>query len=60
MPAQTLAQKFQDELLEILAAFERTLPDKDIRKKVLALIPAFKKLRDLGSSLIPDKFKAEA
>ena len=60
MPTQQLAKKFQDELLEILAAFEKTLPDKDIRKKVLALIPAFKKLRDLGSALIPQKFVASA
>lgn len=60
MSKQTLAQKFQDELLEILVAFERTLPDKDIRKKVLALVPAFKKLRDLGKSLIPKQFEASA
>lgn len=40
-------------LVELLTNFADELRKSDLRAKVLALIPAFHKLRDLGSSLIP-------
>jgi len=40
-------------LVELLTNFAAELRKTDLRAKVLALIPAFHKLRDLGSSLIP-------
>lgn len=44
-------------LVELLKNFAAELEKPDLRAKVLALVPAFHKLRDLGSSLIP---KSEA
>lgn len=41
-------------LVELLTDFAAKLKDTDLRAKVIALIPAFHKLRDLGCSLIPD------
>jgi hypothetical protein len=40
-------------LVELLTNFAEELRNVDLRPKVIALIPAFHKLRDLGSSLIP-------
>jgi len=40
-------------LVELLTNFASELQKADLRQKVVALIPAFHKLRDLGSSLIP-------
>ena len=40
-------------LVELLTNFAEQLQTTDLRAKVLALIPAVHKLRDLGSSLIP-------
>lgn len=40
-------------LVDLLADFATELKKSDLRRKVIALIPAFHKLRDLGSSLIP-------
>jgi hypothetical protein len=40
-------------LVELLTNFAVELASADLRAKVIALIPAFHKLRDLGSSLIP-------
>jgi hypothetical protein len=40
-------------LVELLTNFAAELRKSDIRSKVVALIPAFHKLRDLGGSLIP-------
>jgi hypothetical protein len=37
----------------LLTDFAEKLQHDDLRAKVLALVPAFRKLRDLGSSLIP-------
>lgn len=39
-------------LVELLTNFASELAKSDLRSKVIALIPAFHKLRDLGSSLI--------
>lgn len=43
----------RDELAAILDDFSEKLLQDDLREKVLHLIPAFHKLRDLGSSLVP-------
>src|SRR5262245_6282518 len=40
-------------LIGLLTDFKSELKRKDLRQKVLALIPAFHLLRDLGSSLTP-------
>jgi hypothetical protein len=40
-------------LVELLTNFAAELRKQDLRAKVIALIPVFCKLRDLGSSLIP-------
>lgn len=40
-------------LVELLTNFAEELRKSDLRAKVIALIPAFHKLHDLGCSLIP-------
>ncbi len=40
-------------LVDLLTNFATELRKSDLRAKVIALIPAFHKLRDLGSSLVP-------
>ena len=40
-------------LADLLTDFAAELKKSDLRSKVISLIPAFHKLRDLGSSLIP-------
>lgn len=47
------SEKIREELLKIIINFERELASDNLRKKVLALIPCFNHLRDLGKSLIP-------
>ncbi len=46
-------EKLRRELAELLEDFAAELERGDLRAKVLALVPAYRKLRDLGSSLIP-------
>ncbi len=46
-------EALREALVELLTNFAAELKKSDLRPKVLALIPAFHKLRDLGSSLIP-------
>ena len=46
-------ESLRQSLVELLTNFAAELRKGDLRGKVLALIPAFHKLRDLGSSLIP-------
>jgi hypothetical protein len=41
------------QLREFLSNFEKELNSVDLRRKVTALLPVFRELRDLGSSLIP-------
>lgn len=50
---QSDPETIHSELIELLNNFKETLERDDLREKVLALIPSFHKLRDLGSSLIP-------
>jgi 5-methylcytosine-specific restriction endonuclease McrA len=52
-PVQTTPETIRAELVDLLSEFERYLEHSDLREKVLALIPAFHLLRDLGSSLTP-------
>jgi len=47
-------------LEDLLTNFERELQSHDLRKKVLALVPANTALRSLGSSLIDKQFAASA
>lgn len=46
-------ETLRKELLELITNFEKKLLEKDLRSKVIALVPAYRVLRDLGSSLIP-------
>jgi hypothetical protein len=46
-------EALRQSLVDLLTNFARELRRGDLRGKVLALVPAFHKLRDLGSSLIP-------
>ena len=45
-------EELRNELVELLTDFAAELRKEDLRAKVIALVPAFHKLRDLGSSLI--------
>ncbi len=46
-------ESIRGSLVELLTNFAAELKRDDLRAKVIALIPAFHKLRDLGSSLMP-------
>lgn len=46
-------EALQQHLIDLLTNFSEELKNEDLRAKVLALVPAFHTLRDLGSSLIP-------
>ena len=46
-------EALQQHLIDLLRIFSNELQSEDLRAKVVALIPAFHALRDLGSSLIP-------
>ena len=46
-------EELRSDLVELLTNFAVELLKEDLRDKVIALIPAFHMLRDLGSSLIP-------
>lgn len=46
-------ETLRQELLELIINFEKKLLEEDLRPKVIALVPACRVLRDLGSSLIP-------
>jgi hypothetical protein len=41
------------EVISLLSDFAAKLKSDDLRSKVIALVPAFQKLRDLGCSLVP-------
>ncbi len=47
-------------LIELLQNFEQHLADSDLRQQVQALVPAFRHLRDLGSSLMGGEATASA
>lgn len=46
-------EALRQELPELIINFERKLLEKDLRSKVIALVPTYRVLRDLGSFLIP-------
>ena len=46
-------EELRSQLVALLIDFADKLQHDDLRAKVVALVPAFRKLRDLGSSLIP-------
>jgi len=52
-----IPEELRQSLIDLLTNFSEELKKDDLRPKVVALVPAFHILRDLGSSLIP---KAEA
>jgi len=54
-PNANIPEKVRLEILELLENFRKKLKNPDLRTKVLALVPAFHLLRDLGSSLIPQQ-----
>ena len=53
-------EELRQSLVELLTNFAEELQKEDLREKVVALVPAFHKLRDLGSSLIPQSEAASA
>lgn len=53
-------EELRQSLVELLNNFAEELQKEDLREKVVALVPAFHKLRDLGSSLIPPSEAASA
>ncbi len=46
-------ESLRREIVEFFQDYQRELASDDLRTKVLALVPALRKLRDLGSSLLP-------
>jgi hypothetical protein len=53
-------EQLRSELVALLTDFAAKLQHDDVRAKVVALVPAFRKLRDLGCSLIPMSDAASA
>jgi len=51
-PNMDVPEKIRGEIISLLSDFEQQLKNTDLRAKVLALVPAFHLLRDMGSSLI--------
>ena len=47
------SEKIRKQLQQLISDFEEELRSDNLRKKVLALVPCFHHLRDLGKSLIP-------
>lgn len=52
-PKENEPELLRRKLVTLLSNFESELKQEDLRRKVLALVPAHHLLRDLGSSLIP-------
>lgn len=59
-PGNGNPEKIRCELIELLTDFRGKLKKGDLRKKVIALVPAVHILRDLGCSLIPKEDAASA
>lgn len=51
--AITDSEAIRRKVAELIASFESDLKGDDLRPKVLAIVPVFGKLRDLGKSLLP-------
>jgi len=52
-PKTDNSELLRSDLVQLLIEFEQNLADDELRPKVLTLVKAFHKLRDLGSSLMP-------
>ena len=59
-PNETAPEEIRQDLVRLLADFEGSLLRGDLRERVLALVPAFQLLRDLGSSLFVEERPAAA
>lgn len=57
---QVNPENIREQLVNLLTNFKEELKSKDLRKKVLALVPAITLLRNLGSSLIPKEDASSA
>ena len=57
---QIVPEVLRQQLVKLLANFENELKTGELRTKVLAIIPAYHLIRDLGSSLIPKESAASA
>lgn len=57
---QNNPEYLRSKLVDLLIGFKEELQQPDLRKKVLALVPAHNLLLDLGSSLIPKECAAAA
>lgn len=55
-----IPEKIRSSLVELLTNFAVELKTTDLRTKVISLVPAFHRLRDLGSSLLPNTASASA
>ena len=58
-PTNNLLKK-SEELKKLLADFEKESASENLRAKVLALIPAFHKLREIGKAILPRQSVASA
>ncbi len=54
------SEKTLQELQNLIENFEKELMSEDLREKVLALVPCFHQLRELGKSLIPKDLASSA
>ena len=52
-------EEIRIKLQKLLTYFEQELKSDSLRNKVLALVPCFNQLRDLGKSLIPSLLQNE-
>jgi hypothetical protein len=52
---RNVPENLRDRLVDLLTNFESALQSEDLREKVIALVPAYHLLRDLGSSLTPEE-----
>lgn len=59
-PQKNSPETLRRDLIDLLDDFENRLRTGDLREKVLALVPAIHKFRDLGSSLIPQEIAQSA
>lgn len=59
-PQKNSPETLRRDLIDLLDDFENRLQTGDLREKVLALVPAIHKFRDLGSSLIPQEIAQSA
>lgn len=60
LQANTDPEALHQNLLKLITNFSEELKKEDLRSKVIALVPIFRKMRSLGSSLIPKSEAASA